>query len=361
MIKSISINRFKGFLNFEVQGLSRVTLIGGQNSIGKTSLLEAVFLFFGRNLADVFIRLLSWRGVPGVSLLGDDMVAPFFMDYDASREMEIGLKFDTGMERLRLSFDSAGRSKVLRDQHPRRGNGVSYMPTDHRVAAGFAVEMKYKSPHKSDGTAHLLAGTETPIEILPGPGFSEERHCIFLQTCRSIDPAEDALHWGDLDRVGKAECAVEFLKEFFPSLRGLSLIPLAGGQPIIYADVGLARKTPAGCVGDGFSRLLSIFLAIASCENGVVLVDEIGGGLYYSAQAKVWRGVEEAARHYNCQVIATTHSYEIIKAANEGLQGSLVEPEFSYVRLEKGDKGIEAKTYPFSVLGAALERGWEVR
>jgi hypothetical protein len=172
---------------------------------------------------------------------------------------------------------------------------------------------------------------------------------------------EDAGRYGELDALGKADRVLNFMKDFFPALRSLSVIPTPGAKSLIHADVGLARKTVAGCVGDGFSRLLSIYLAMARAQNGVVLIDEIGGGVHYKALVRLWKGILQAAREFRCQVIATTHSYETIEAAREAMSEGLFAEDFAYVRLEKGDKGVVAKTYPFPVLDAALERNWEVR
>ncbi len=40
MITKLSLENFKGFKYLEVPETSTITLIGGQNNIGKTSLLE---------------------------------------------------------------------------------------------------------------------------------------------------------------------------------------------------------------------------------------------------------------------------------------------------------------------------------
>ncbi|MBE3123756.1 MAG: ATP-binding protein [Planctomycetes bacterium] len=153
---------------------------------------------------------------------------------------------------------------------------------------------------------------------------------------------------------------MKFIQGFFPHLRGLSLIPDVDQKLVLYADVGLAKKVPVGWAGEGLSRLLSIYLAMADARDGVVLVDEIGSGIHYSALPKVWRGVAEAADKYQCQVFATTHSYECIQAAKDGLAG-LLSPDFMYVLLDKTDKGIVPRLYPYDVLGAALDARLEVR
>ena len=46
MITKLTLENFKGFKYLEVPETSTITLIGGQNNIGKTSLLEGIFLFY---------------------------------------------------------------------------------------------------------------------------------------------------------------------------------------------------------------------------------------------------------------------------------------------------------------------------
>jgi AAA15 family ATPase/GTPase len=48
MITGIEIKGFKGLEHLFIPRLSRINLVGGKNNAGKTSLLEAVFLFFDR-------------------------------------------------------------------------------------------------------------------------------------------------------------------------------------------------------------------------------------------------------------------------------------------------------------------------
>ena len=55
MITKLSLENFKGFKYLEVPETSTITLIGGQNNIGKTSLLEGIFLFYDvGNPGDVY-------------------------------------------------------------------------------------------------------------------------------------------------------------------------------------------------------------------------------------------------------------------------------------------------------------------
>ncbi len=55
-----------------------------------------------------------------------------------------------------------------------------------------------------------------------------------------------------------------------------------------------ADLLPIPMVGEGMNRLLSIAVAIANTEHGVVLIDEIENGLHYSVMTKVWAAIAQA-------------------------------------------------------------------
>lgn len=45
MLHSLTLKNFRCFQNFTIEPLERINLIGGKNKVGKTSLLEAIFIF----------------------------------------------------------------------------------------------------------------------------------------------------------------------------------------------------------------------------------------------------------------------------------------------------------------------------
>ena len=85
---------------------------------------------------------------------------------------------------------------------------------------------------------------------------------------------------------------IKVLKRIEPSLDKLSL----GVDGRVYCDVGLDRLLPINVMGDGMFRLLGIIMAIMDSENGIVLIDEIENGFYYSSQEIVWDAVFETAK-----------------------------------------------------------------
>jgi len=92
MITKVSLENFKGFKHLDVPEISRITLIGGQNNIGKTSLLEGIFLLYDTGDPGMFMRHLAWRGINVVSSIDPDIVvAPIFYNFDFKQNLKIEL------------------------------------------------------------------------------------------------------------------------------------------------------------------------------------------------------------------------------------------------------------------------------
>jgi AAA15 family ATPase/GTPase len=146
-----------------------------------------------------------------------------------------------------------------------------------------------------------------------------------------------------------------------PRLQRLAVVVVAD-TPVIHGDIGEGRLFPLPVMGDGMTRLLSLVVAMGNAPKGVVLVDEVENGLHHSVLEKVWQTIAEAARQFEVQVFATTHSFECIAAAHRAFGADLgFEYDFRLHRLERVNGNIVAKTYDRDALRAALEMGLEVR
>ncbi|MDR1084678.1 MAG: ATP-binding protein [Deltaproteobacteria bacterium] len=65
---------------------------------------------------------------------------------------------------------------------------------------------------------------------------------------------------------------------------------------------------------DGINRLIQIVLIILANPGSIILIDEeIETGFHYSFFPKLWEIIGKLSLETDCQVFATTHSYECIK------------------------------------------------
>lgn len=345
MIKKIHIQHFKGLSDIMISDLARVTLLGGRNNVGKTSVLEALFLFFDRHNPDAILRQFGWRNMPFVPLQLESLWAPLFTQYEMDQPIEIKVNNEQG-ECSTLSL----RLNTHYTRHLKMGvPGLHGMPakidTQTQSSPSLALDLIYQqegfAPHVA---RHILEPKGMSFEIENAP-INTVQKAAFLTATTRIPPQEDAIRFTQLDLIGKQQYVVDFLRETVePRLQGLSANAV-GDQFLIHAQLSDSnRKIPVAFLGDGLGRLLSIILVIMTTENGYVLIDEVENGIHYSAFPSVWSGIVKVAKQFNCQVLATTHSHECLQAAFQGLDDATKE-EFAYVRLERVGSNIEGKTY----------------
>jgi hypothetical protein len=355
MIEKISLTNFKGFKTLQLHGLSRITLLGGENSVGKSSVLEALFLFFDRGNPELIVRQFGWRGMGRTLLSAEHMFSPIFHDYSLEKTVTIALTIDNSEERLTLNFSdkrpTKSVSKKLLVQYK------SATTKDERPLVYGTLDLKYTHASKSEYSSLILSSKG--LTLKDEDTKRERRPAVYISPRVANPPGEDAERFSRLDIKGEAKSATSFLNEFDSRIRDLSVIFYAESA-IIHADVGLSQKVPVPQLGEGLSVMLTIFLAISAARDGIVLIDEVATGIHHSFLPRFWQAIARAARQFNCQIIGTTHSYECMQAAAVGLK-ELLEPEFTYIRLDRDGDETEPSIYTFPVLEAAIDSGWEVR
>lgn len=358
MIEGIELHNFKGFRKLKLDNLAGITLLGGENSIGKTSILEAVFMFFDRGSPEMVFRHFGWRGISKTYLSADQIFSPIFHRYDKKETATIVLRINGREEKLRISFKE--KLAIKRASFEITGKRRLVASNEDKPVVNGKLDIQYVGPGGQSEDSELIV-TEKGFKLKDRSNVTlERRPAIYLSPRIPGSPSEDAQRFGVLDRQNEVGGAVEFLQKFDKRIKGLSSI-FFGDSALIHADVaGHSQKIPLPQLGEGLSFAMAMYLAISAAKDGVLLVDEIGAGIHHSIMPTLWGEISEACEHFKCQLIATTHSYECMEAAAEGLK-SLEEPDFAYIRLEREGNSVVANPYTFPVLEAALSSGWEVR
>ena len=132
------------------------------------------------------------------------------------------------------------------------------------------------------------------------------------------------------------------------------------GRRVVVKLSGQASPVTLTSLGDGATRMFGVALALATCRNGILLIDEAENGIHYSLQSKFWSMVLRAAEAHNTQVLATTHSKDCI---NGFAAAALAHPnvEGNLVRISGRDDELRAVEYSKEQLEVAAEQNIEVR
>lgn len=358
MITKLKISGFKGFGQLEISKLSRITLLGGRNNVGKTSILEALFMFHDRLNPQIILRQFAWRGVGTIAFEPESMWAPVFYNYDFSRKISISAIVNSHEEKMTVNFNPQYMPASVSANVMGLKTKPALIRTDKKPEPSSSLDIVYENKKIKNQMAHLIMGATGP-ELHVVNAKIESRPAIFLGARIPTNNLDDAQRFGQLDILGRQERIVDFLKIIEPNLKSLSSVAM-GDISLIHGDIGLSRKIPVAYMGDGVSRLLSIILAIATSKNGIVFIDECENGIHYSSMPKIWEAIAKAAREYDCQVIGTTHSYECLEAAYNGISEELSD-DFSYVRIDRIDNITTAKCFDYEMLKVAVESNMEVR
>jgi len=363
MYKLFEIKNFRCFEQLTIESLKRVNLIAGVNNVGKTALLEALFLHCGATNPELTLRINAFRGIEVIKVgLGAMTETPWhslFFDFDTSREIELRGENDVTVYRslrLKVIRDPSELSKISRSLNHDL-NEVK-IPTISSESMPLVLRLEYKDVQGKKRSYYMILDQKgmrvTPIS--PPPPFP----AIFLRARGAVSPKEDAERFGKLEVAGQQGILLNTLKLIEPRLHRLATIA-TGVEPMLYGDLGTGRLIPLPLMGGGMVRLCSLGLAIASSPNGVVLIDEVENGFHHTVLKKMWSAIEDLARQFNVQVFAATHSRECITAAHETFQNRGLYDDFRLHRLERINGIIRALTYDEETLTSALEMNLEVR
>ncbi|EMN7728878.1 AAA family ATPase [Bacillus cereus] len=357
MIQSIRIKNFKGLEDFSLENTSKINLLGGKNNAGKTTILEAIFMFYDKLNPNMLLRQYNWRGVHELSLKPEALFAPIFHNFNLQNPIEIETMDEKKfLQTMVIKFKNDGNRKII----PMKSQD-GQIRTDEQIIAANYLNIKYKSSLKKTEEVNLMVDNEgLGMEVVYAS--NNGIRATYLASKIHSHPHEDAIRFGELDLKGETEIIVDFLKLIEPRLKGISSITMGNSNSMLHADIGIGIKVPISYMGDGISRLLTILLAIVSNKDGLIFIDEIENGIHYSVLNKVWEIISKAAIDYNCQLYATTHSYECLSAAINGIRPEY-QQDFRYFRIERSKKNnkVLSKTFDYEILKSAIEKGWEVR
>lgn len=356
MYHSFEIKNFKCFDNLIINNFKRVNLIAGLNNVGKTALLEGLFLHCGQYNPTLTMSINAFRGIEMVKLeFGVWQTAPFnyfFYNLDTSKEIILTGKFSVKDERVVKSILSlkiaTEHSKIIK-----HGDAMLIPVTDQTTRM---LILENKIGNKKLTFNMIIDPQGIRVDPTPpAPHFP----AVFLASKSRMPLFEDAERYGKLELYGEHDLLLEILQVIEPRLKRISVV-VASGLPTIHGDIGIGSLVPLPLMGEGVAKLASIVLAIGTCPNGVVLIDEMENGFHHSILNKLWKAIDKASSIFNTQIIATTHSFECIRSAHEAFAKN-AKYEFCLHRLEKIDGAIKAISYDKATLSSAIESGMEVR
>lgn len=367
-LHAIEIRRFRGLAQLELEGLGAFNLLLGANDVGKTSVLEAVFLLAG--FADVQspVRLQNWRNL---LVQNFDDLGLLFHGLDVDAPVALTAHSDGPVKRRTLEISAAATAGGVEAQQAGNGNGSASSMTNvvhngdqssSTVAAGARVLRYDATVEPRQGSPTYFAAT---LEVSDGDLRAASSGTPAAEPtipARYVGPRTeyDGVAIADVAVAKKSDRLIRYLRAIDPNVQGV-----ATNGNVAYVDVGLERMIPLNMYGSGVTRAAMMLAPCILGNERILLIDELENGLHHAAMVPLLQALLTSAREQRMQVFATTHSV----APLESLRLVLNDERFSAFRsttncytLQRDQDGmVRSYRYDYEQFEHCIARGIEIR
>lgn len=351
--KNIEIKNFRGIESLKIEDFSRVNVLLGQNSSGKSSVLECLLLMVGMSNPDL-PQLMNSLRARGFSSFSDLSYIFHNGDFNLKPEITSYLHDETKrhlMLEMAYTFDDKSQGNFQNGQIP-TSETKAFINTLKML---FDLESKAETKHYECGITYGSNGITTGKKM--ADGYMEKNSVTFIPAdLASGNPINDLV---ELAKRKKKDLVVERMQYFDKRITGVEIL----NNAVFFNIEGFDQLMAVNMMGDGLRRYLNIVAASANPMNNIILIDEIENGLHYSAHKKLWEAIFALATQTNKQVFVTTHSKETLLHLNEMLEEH---PDYQqemrlYTLAQTQSKGHQAYKYTYEGLSGACENDVELR
>lgn len=311
MIRTLRLENYRSFREYELRDLTRVNLLVGRNDCGKTSVLEAVELLASRGDPQVLVESMRRRGEFHVT--PDGRKFPLYPVYHLFHGHGIGpgsrlvISSEDGRGRVRIDVVEGWQDE---SQELFDASEAGLPPLALLIRRG-SEEKNLKYPLTQDGA---IAWNRSIPRRAPRAWQLTLPPAQFV-TAESLRPRDMAALWDQVLVAGRESEVVGALRILQPDLDSIHFLTgdaTGRGGGIVLGFKAGSRRAPIGSHGDGMRRLLAVSLSLVRAAGGFLLIDEIDTGLHWTVMEDMWKLVVGAAIESSIQVFATTHSLDCV-------------------------------------------------
>lgn len=348
MIESFYIQNFKNFEELTLNQLRRINLFVGKNSVGKSTLLEAIAIYLSDGDENCLKEILAGRGEPvfygkqNEDIL--DVIKERFLSLFRGWEENYSKFFCIKLGEKK-EYPLTIQQVYISDF---RKNGMEGIQTLYIYNQEDIDENGGKLPITTNGLVATKADGDTSLirydNIRPFTIKTYKRIPYQMVHTVDFDGTDNAALYDKISLSPLENYIVKALNIINENIDRITFVNEGGSDRFRIPVVSLkdtGRRVHLSSMGDGLNRVLTIILSLLNCKNGVLLLDEFETGLHYSVQKQLWDIIFLLAEELNVQVFVTSHSFDCLKAfaeANVSEQGMLI-------RLEQRSSGIEPVCY----------------
>ena len=314
MINEIEIVEYKGFKNLKLNNLSQINIISGENNIGKTALLEALFIYEYLDIS--FLP----KGFPFLFIaINRDIAVNRLKRYLSN----INLKLQTN--KYDISFK-------------------------HKYSYSLTKEEKIyiKEKYNQDYSEFIVIYINNELEVLPRINLEYTKYygSIGENICRmtyinSSKPTNKNLVelYSHIQSKGIQHKFLKYLKLLDKDIEWIEP-QLLDDEILLRINLNNPERSLVSSeLGEGTNRYIEILASLLSNTEGAVFIDEIENGIHYTKLYDVWKAIIEIVQSESIQLFVTTHDRESIEALAEASR-DMNYNKISSIKLEKDENNV---------------------
>ena len=348
MIDGITIERLRGIHKCVLDDFGRFNVFLGHNNCGKTTVLEALYLFLGN---DNIIGNVNINNLRQLIVDNDEKYKLNFYNLDTDYPITLSGQYDGTKRTAKFKYWEEFASSIdvndIKDKQ-------TALEKDYGLHISFVTATgTFESKLILSTNKEKQARAEAPKEL------GSHINSVYLSSIVGHDNFAVNFYSEVLKRK-KEDKLKAILCEIEPSIKD---IVIANG--LIMVDIGLTQRVPIQVLGDGIRKIFDIVIAMFQCENGVLLIDEMENGFHFQSMPILWRAIIQTAKDLNVQVFATTHNIDTLQAANALLQEDAyaeMQPLWRAYTLRKFPEGeLKAYKHTYEQFSYLLNEDREIR
>ena len=346
-LSSFKAVHYRGIDGLSLPRLSQANLVTGVNGIGKTALIEAMWLFTGR-----YNPTLLWNAnVQRSSVSVLDPVARLSND-----ALELQGTEDGSSHRMKTEFEKTADITPPATTGETAQQGLMQLPVVGRIKTCLDGKLAKGGVKGMQPTPWGMVVHETP------PPPAPRADCVIESTKFQLDtPGEYLQRYSDIVRENCKTELTNAINLVLPGVEGLEILTSRTGESYLSALTADGVQLPLHDLGGGVVRMYRLMLSFFASRDGILLADEMENGIHHSALREIWIRARQWMREWNVQLVATTHSAECIEAAVEAYSDTPDDLSIHKLYVSEPTGNVKAATFTGETLEGARGLDLEVR